>query len=167
MARPTPPDPLRLRILKALTASLETITPTGSNKTLAGKVFRGRDLFGDDDPVPMLTILEDPVEKDQVLPPETGTIYTGPWTLLIQGFCDEDRFNPSDPAQRLMADVKKQLMIERLRQREDNILGMGLVVVGLHVSQGVVRPPDDLSGKAYFWLRLTLQIVENLSDPYL
>lgn len=159
-------DPFRLRLLKNLTAVLEEIVPTGSTESLQGKVFRGRDLFGDDDPVPMLCILEDPGEKELLNPPPEGVTYKGPWTLLIQGFCDEDRLHPSDPAQLLLAQVRQRLAQERLRAREDNILGMGLKVTRLDISQGVVRPPDDLSGKAYFWLRLTLEIVENLADPF-
>lgn len=159
-------DPFRLRVLKALTAALEEIVPTGHTESLSGKVFRGRDLFGDDDPVPMLSILEAVDEKAQVAPPVSGTTYTGPWELLIQGFVDEDRLHPSDPAEFLMADVKVRLIQERIRDRDYNILGMGGKVTGLEISQGVVRPPDDISGKAYFWLRLTLKIVENLADPY-
>ena len=160
------PDPFRLRVLKALTTALEEIVPTGHTDSLCGSVFRGRDLFGDDDPVPMLCILEAIDEKVLLTPPDGHTTYQGPWELLIQGFTDDDRMHPSDQAERLLADVKIRLIKERIRSREDNILGMGGKVTALEISQGVVRPPDDLSGKAYFWLRLTLKIVENLADPY-
>jgi hypothetical protein len=160
------PDPFRLRVLKALTSALEVIVPTGHTDDLTGKVFRGRDLFGDDDPVPMLSILEATQEKGLLTPPRGSTVYQGPWELLIQGFVDEDRLHPSDPAERLLADVRMALIKERLRDTDFNILGMEGKVSGLEISQGVVRPPDDISGKAYFWLRLTLTIVENLADPY-
>lgn len=160
-------EPFRLRVLKALTAALEEIVPTNHSKNLCGSVFRGRDLFGDDDPVPMLSILEAVDEKVLIRPPVDNPVYRGPWELLIQGFVDDDRLNPSDPAEFLLADVKRRLAQEMKRAgRERNILGMGGRVEGIQISQGVVRPPDDLSAKAYFWLRVTLQIVENLADPY-
>lgn len=62
--------------------------------------------------------------------------------------------------------MKKRLAEERVRDRQYNILGMGGLVTDLRISHGVVRPPDEVSGKAYFWLRLTLVVVENLLDPY-
>lgn len=55
-------DPLRLRILKALTAEFEQMTDA-NGESMAGKVFRGRDHFGNDDPLPMISILESVDEK--------------------------------------------------------------------------------------------------------
>ncbi len=160
-------EPFRLRLLKALTAALEEIRPVNHTHDMSGRVFRGRDLFGDDDPLPMLSILEAVDEKALVRPPDTSTTYRGPWELLIQGWVEADRRNPCDPAEYLLADVKQRLAQEMKRGgRENNILGMGGLVERLQISQGVVRPPDEVSSKAYFWLRVTLQIVENLADPY-
>ena len=48
-----PNDPLRLRIQKALTAELEQVLDD-KDRPLTGKVFRGRDHFGNSDPLPML-----------------------------------------------------------------------------------------------------------------
>jgi len=62
--------------------------------------------------------------------------------------------------------VKKRLIEERIRDRQRDILGMGDVVTELRLSQGVVRPADEISDKAYFWMRITLGIVENLNEPY-
>lgn len=162
-------DPLRLRVLKALTTALEEITvANGYAYTLTGKVFRGRDQFGESDPVPMVAILE-AIEQSPAkmadMRPASGVSNT-PWDLLIQGFVDDDPTNPSDPAHVLMADVKKRLAQERVRERQRDILGMGGRVTELLMSPGVVRPPDEVSAKAYFWLRLHLNIVENLGDPY-
>lgn len=163
-------DPFRLQVLKALTAAFEEITPAnGYAHDLSGKVFRGRTSFGEDDPIPMVCILE-AIEQEQpgtVSMPNAAGMSNGPWVLLIQGFVDDDPQNPTDPAHILMADVKKRLAAERPRERQHNILGMGGRVHELKISPGVVRPPDDISGKAYFWLRITLGMVENLSDPYL
>lgn len=160
-------DSFRLRILKALTEALEEIDGTnGYTYNLVGKVFRGRDTFGNSDPIPMLSILEAIEEKAQVPAPQSGSVSTGPWELLIQGFVEDDIIHPSDPAHNLMAEVKRRLIQERVRERQYNILGMGGKITELRISHGVVRPPDEVSAKAYFWLRLTLVVVENLQDPY-
>lgn len=168
MADPIPlPDPFRLRVLKALTATLEDITSdNGYRFDLKGKVFRGRDIFGDSDPLPMVSILEAIEEKAQLPAPHAGHQSTGPWELLLQGFVEDDYLNPTDPAHALMAEVKRRLAEERKRDRHYAILGMDGKVTDLKMSHGVVRPPDEVSGKAYFWLRLTLEVVENLADPY-
>jgi hypothetical protein len=160
-------DPFRLRVLKSLTTVLEGITPANGYATdLTGRVFRGRDIFGEDDPVPMVCILEAVEEKPQLASPQSSGESAGPWELQIQGFVEDDRMNPTDPAHKLMAEVKKRLIEERTRDRQRNILGMGGRVTELKISHGVVRPADEISGKAYFWLRLTLGLVENLLDPY-
>lgn len=160
-------DPFRLRVLKALSSVLEEVNPTnGYTFDLRGRVFRGRDMFGDGDPVPMVSILEAIDEKAQIPSPESGGHSTGPWELLIQGFLDDDLNHPTDPGHLLMAQVKKRLVEERVRDRQRNILGMGGKVTELRLSHGVVRPPDEVSAKAYFWLRLTLVLVENLTDPF-
>lgn len=164
------PEPFRLRVLENLNACLEGITPAnGYTFDLQGKVFRGRDVFGENDPLPMIAILEaieqEPAENDDS--PDMSREFKGQWRLQIQGFM-EDTFDdhPTDPAHRLMAEVKKRLVEERIRDRGNNILGMGGRVYGLRFSPGVVRPADEISGKAYFWLRVTLFMVENLLDPY-
>lgn len=160
-------DPFRLKVLKALTAVLETITPAnGYTHDLSGKVFRGRDIFGDDDPLPMVSILEAIEQSEDVAPPNSSPEFKGPWELLIQGFVENDRANPSDPAHVLMAEVKKALAQERVKDRQYDIFGLGNRVFQLRISPGVVRPPDDVSAKAYFWLRITIEMVENLMDPF-
>lgn len=167
-------DPFRLRVLKALTAALEEITPAnGYTFDLAGKVFRGREIFGEDDPIPMVSILEVPDEMSQNRQPTGSTTLEVKWELLIQGFVDDDFENPTDPAQHLQAQVKKRLSLERKKAQRaqpgtpsTGILGMNGAVMSLDLSPGVVRPPDGISGKAYFWLRCDITMVENLSDPY-
>ena len=160
-------DPFRLRVLKALTAALGEITVANGYKAdLTGSVFRGRDTFGHKDPLPMLSILESMNEKDQNISPQAGTMITGPWELLIQGWSADDEDNPTDPSQFLLADVKKRLAQERSRARGYEILGMGGMITDIKFSTGVVRPADEVSSKAYFWLKLELVLVENLADPY-
>lgn len=161
-------DPTRLRILKALSERLAEIHPDdGYTHELSGRVFRGRDLFGDSDPVPMVSILEAVAAEEQLPPPKTSGVDSGPWTLLIQGFVEDDRFNPTDPAHYLMADVKRKLVEQRRRGRGLDMLGLGKLVTEIRIDRGLVRPPEEfVSDKAHFWLRVTLTVVENLADPY-
>lgn len=163
------PDPFRLRVLKALTATLQQITPAnGYAHDLSAAVFRGRDLFGDDDPVPMLAILEAPDEMNQLDSPRGSGDQAGPWELLIQGFVEDDIANPTDPAHILLADVKKRLAHERRKAGDYKvgILDMKGLVDKLEFTPGVARPADGISGKAYFWVRVVLTVVEDVTLPY-
>lgn len=163
--------PLRLEIQVRLAEVLKEIDGTnGYVSDLSGNVFRGRLYYGDESPIPMVSILEVPIPLDQIPPPETSTAQSGQWELIIQGFIDDDRENPTDPAHVLMADVKKRLAIERTKSAsltpESGILGLGNAVINLHIGAGVVRPPDDVSSKAYFWLTITLDLCEDMGEPY-
>lgn len=170
-------DPFRLRVKKTLTLALKEITPAnGYNFDFSQAVFRGRLLFGDTDPVPMLSILEPPLPLDRLATPPNAGHTTGDWDLLIQGFVKDDKENPTDPAELAMADVKKRLAIEQARQldlprRGSNPFGLnrdkGNRVEGIRIGAGVVRPPEQgVSTKAYFWLTLTLKITEDNGDPF-
>lgn len=166
-------DPLRLRVLKKLGEELQKITPAnGYNVDLTRKVFRGRDVFDRNDPVPMVSILESILEKDQLQALPGGSTKAGPWELLIQGWAEDDKDNPTDPAYHLLAQVQRRLVeITRMPYADANrrgcdILQMGGIITALRFSRGVVRPADDVSSKAYFWLKVELDLVENLLDPY-
>lgn len=167
-------DPLRLRILKALTAALEEINPNNDFEfDLRNAVFRGRLVYGDGDPLPMLSILEPPIAPDQLPQPKDSTESNGEWELLIQGFLKDDKRNPTDPAHALMAEVKMRLAeikqepeTSRYKTGESEpILGIK-EVHRLDIGAGVVRPPDEISAKAYFWLNITLGLAEDLLRPY-
>lgn len=167
--------PFRLRVLRALTARLEEISSTGGlyEFDMAGKVFRGRHWYGDDDPLPLISILEAPLPLDQIGSANDNAASAGQWELLIQGFLDDDDKNPTDPAHFLLA-LTRQKLVEIKGQKKDqrvpgnpyNILGMDGRVTALTIGPGVVRPPDDLSAKAYFWLSVTLSLVEKLDTPF-
>lgn len=176
-------EPLRLRILDALAVVLAGITVAGGyrhdlnamqtiakgtqDERLAHKhVFVGRALFGDDDPDLAITILEVPIPIDQAAVPPDSPYSKGEWALLVQGFVPDDLHRPTRPAHVLMADVKKRLAIEKLRNADFELFGMGDHVINMRVGPGVVRPPDEISARAYFWLDVSLQIVEDLSNPY-
>ena len=165
------PDPTRLDIHKRLTALLETITTAnGFQHDMAGKVFRGRGVYGDETPLPMLSILEAPIPDEPPAQPGSGTEQKIRQQLVIQGFVEDDRINPTDPAQVLLAETKSVLAVERSKvdwnKPEDGILGLGRTVTDLYIGAGVVRPADEISDKAYFWLNLTLEFVEDLADPF-
>jgi len=160
-------DPTRLRLLKNLTAALQEITPdNGYENDLSESVFRGRLYFSENDPIPMVSILES-IEQEQARftdQPTHSGYSNDRWELLVQGFAEDDPINPTDPAHYLMADVKKCLAVAR-KQRY-NILGMGPRLEDIKIGSGVVRPPDDISNKCYFWLKLSIRLVEDMSDLY-
>ncbi len=163
-------DPLRLRVLKNLTAALNRITKdNGYNSDVGPNVFRGRLIFGEGDSLPLVSILEAPIPDVPIQTPRGGTTNMTTWSLLLQGFVEDYYQTPTDPAHILMADVKRVLAEERAkgRGREPNILSMGVVVDNLEVGAGVVRPPEEhASEKANFWLSVTITLVEKLDDPY-
>jgi hypothetical protein len=153
--------------MEALTACLQEITTAeGYKHDLETSVFRGRVIFGDSDPLPMLSLLDVPIPLEPTEAPKGSGDNKGGWELIIQGFVNDDKGNPTDPAHVLMADVKKRLAIERCEDRDFNLFGMGNHITGLEISQGIVRPPDEISSRAYFWLSITLIIVEDLTNPY-
>ncbi len=166
-------DPVRLVVHKNLTALLETISYTdfdGDVIEMAGRVYRGRGVFGDETPVPAISILESPIPEDSVASPTAGSSAMHDWELVVQGFVRDDRKNPTDPAHILLAQVKQTLALERQKANwdkpEDGILGLGRTVDDMYIGAGVVRPADELSSKAYFWLVLKLKMIEDLTDPY-
>lgn len=161
-------DTFRLRVLKALTSALEEITvDNGYQHDLAGRVHRGRLILTEEDEVPCLAINEPPQEPDLNVAPHGGSEVETKLTVLIQGFVDDDRDNPTDPAYHLLGDVQKRLAQERTRTRGYDILGMSHRVMALDMGQGVVRPPDEVvSDTAFFWLPVTLTFGEKLNDPF-
>lgn len=168
---------LRLRILTKLTEALEE---TGRDEPrfdlrdeqnqpiadMTGRVFRGRVIFGDKDPVPMLSILEVPIPLDQIAPPPDSPYSSGTWELLIQGFAKDDSRHPTDPAHRLMAATKQRLAQAKKELRKFRLFGFEKALTDMRIGAGVVRPPDEVSAKAYFWLNLALDITESLDDPF-
>jgi hypothetical protein len=166
--------PTRLRILMKLTEILQGITVANGYKHDLGptaewpdgKVFRGRVLFGEGDPLPMISILEVPVPPEQIPSAPDNPDRYGSWELILQGFVEDDPTHPTDPAQMLQADVVQRLAVEKRKSLNFSLFDMGKTVTSLNVGVGVVRPPDELSAKAYFWLPLRLMVAEHLDKPY-
>jgi hypothetical protein len=160
--------PFRLRVLKSLSILIEQVNPdNGCHFDLRGKVFRGRVRFDKDDPIPMVSILEAPIPAEVSQSRGSNPKSTGNWELLIQGFADDDRANPSDAAHHMMAEVKAILAKEKQRENGNDMLGTGGRVFEMQIGQGSVRPPDDPTNEAFFWLTLTLKLAEDLEEPYL
>jgi hypothetical protein len=164
-------DSVRLAALKQLSDLIRAdVTPgNGYDLDLSTAVFRGRLLYGDDDPLPMVSILEG-IDPDRG--PDAVGFYgeqqTDHWTLLFQGWVDDDNDNPTDPAHNLMAAVKKSLTKIRKGILNQSFIGQPLSnAVGMTIEPGVVRPPDgQLSNKAYFWMRVILKMVEEVDEPF-
>lgn len=181
-------DPFRLRVMKAITAALKTITTTNGYlhdmadwtvtengaDAVKSRVFRGRQWYGAADPVPMISVLEHP----QALDPNYAAAYDatdriGEWDLLIQGFVTDDPENPTDPAHLLVADVIKCLAAQTKGKTDDggpNILGLGYrepCVSRLSIGSQIVRPADGVNSDfAFFWLTVTLKLVEDVENPF-
>lgn len=158
-------DSYRLQVLKALTAVLEaaTLAPvTGITPalpaTLSGVVFRGRARFGDNDPSTMLSILESPRPAGAQYTDQNQARHES-WLLLIQGWCPDDKDNPSDPIYSLLDDVEKQLdKVIRTSPgtgmpKFPNEYMLGGKITEFQVSPGVVRPPtENVSSRCFFYL---------------
>ena len=172
-----PADPFRLRVQKAMCDVIKDITPangyehdlsdfTDEHGRPAKRVFRGRDEFGANDPLPMVSILEDPRALD-ANNSDDDTPTTGDYRLLIQGFVPDDIENPTDPAHHLAADIVTALV--RSKSDKFNILGLGAkmpCVTELKIGQPVVRPADDdISSVAFCFLSVTLKLVEDMENP--
>lgn len=173
-------DSKRLATLKALTAYLASeITPDNGYKhdlSVEDAVIRGRLKTTESDPLPQVSILESPNPDrfpNRAGDPDNIEIeQKDNWTLFVQGWVDDDKRNPTDPAYELMADVKKALARLVAMRPEfgtavypENYL-LGGLIYGLEFEPGTVRPPDQNSAKAFFWMHVILKFTENVNDPF-
>lgn len=162
--------PFRLEVLRRMTTLLETISiANGYLHDMSGKVFRGRVLYGDSDPIPMIAIMEPPIPNEPFLVQNDNPSESLVWDLIVQAFVKDDPKNPTDPAHMLLADVRKCLMKHKFERNIDHgFFGMGQytnTVQDMTVGDPKVRPSDDVSAKAYFWLPLSLVVIETPGDP--
>ena len=160
-------DTFRLQVLKALSAALaEITTANGYQHDLSTKIVRGRTFMTEEDgEKPVIAINEKPVFPENLQADGSGASLTK-LELLVQGFAEEDRKNPTDPAYPLLGDVQQRLAQEKVREQGFNILGFGARIQTIHIGQGVVRPPDGaVSDTAFFWLPVTLEFGENFNNP--
>lgn len=166
-------DHIRLKVMRRLTAHLEGITEAnGYNHNLNGAVFRGRAVYGNKDPVPMVSILEGKGSEFGVFADTHSSVRKDDWVLLVQGFVADDPRNPTDPAYALLTDVERRLSdiiaVDRQGQPAFNGLYMlqGLIT-SFKMASPVVRPPEDgLSSKAFFYLPIRVGLAVDLTQPW-
>ncbi len=169
------PDSRQLDVLKALTTHLEGMTIDGGyDYDLDGRVFRGRAMWGDEMPLPMVSILEAPRPDER---PSVGghenAFRAEDWVLLVQGWVEDDIDNPTDPAYGLKANVEKRLS-DIIAVRESNglplypsVYRLGGKIAAMSIGPGVVRPPQDrVSSKAFFYIPVVVKIAVTPTSPF-
>jgi hypothetical protein len=115
----------------------------------------------------MVAIVEDPKQLERDAIPDKETASPGDWDLLIQGFIKDDPVHPTDPAYFLAEDVRAALMSAKQDPRD--ILGLGAkkpCVDKLDIGAPVIRPADNISATAYFWLPIRLHLVEDAANAF-
>jgi hypothetical protein len=173
--------PKELLVMQRLTALLERIgAPDEINPgtqepyeiDLRGKVFRGRMEFGTEVDPPFVAILESPTPFDSLFAAENDVKKKDSWRILVQGFCVDDKKNPSDPAYYLKAAITAQLskVIAVDGQGLEAFPGdyfLGNLLTGMTISQGVVRPPEQkVSSHAFCYIPLILGLATDARNPY-
>lgn len=163
----------RLTILLALAEHLKTIDGTAPyTHDVGNRVFIGRGQFSSREAVPAINILEmlNPDRDPDVAGGDQRAQHKEDWVLLVQGWAEDDKVNPTVPAHKLMGDVKLCLSKIALEaqpgepENEDFMLG-GLIG-GLKMEPGTCRPPDEMSELAFFYMRISLEVVEKVFNPF-
>ena len=174
-------DSFRLHLMKGICAALKRIQPTNgydhdlsdytdSAGRTAERVFRGRDIFGDNDPRPMVSVLEDPRAPEPFNGSTTSSKSQNTFRVLIQGFVKDDKDHPLDPAYALSAEVVKCLV--EAKQAQSGVLGLNKplrapCVQAFSIGQPVHRPgKDEISDCAYFLVGVSMLLAEDLENPF-
>lgn len=161
-------DSKRLRVLKALTSQLETITVSnGYDHDLLGKVARGRVNYGRETVPPYVAIFE--------VRPEDMPIYAGDavqkdnWIIGIEGTVASGNNHPTDPSHNLLADIKKSLGAimspGEPGERNPNYM-FGNEIVSLEADGGLCFVHSDAPNLALCVMKIVINIAENLENPY-
>ena len=161
-------DTKRLLLLKSLCNYLLTEIKTANryNFDLAA-AYRGKKNFGKEVKLPAIAVLENfnPDRLPETIGGVVGTKHKYDQIYLINGWAEGgDVEQEEDSAHLLMGDVK-QALGKLLVPRNQSGFFDGLANT-LSIEPGVVRPPDEQSEKAYFWMRIRLEVVEKVGDPY-
>lgn len=163
-------NPPRLNILTLMTTAFSRITVANGFQTdLGGNTFRGRIYFGNDDPLPMLALVEPPVtDIVPLMSPPGGPCRKSKWTVIVQGFVKSGEDHPCDPAYVFAAEVTQVLMEEAMRKnwgRTVTPFGLDHTIESVKIGPPIVRPSDNISSTAYFWMTVEFEIVEDLLHP--
>lgn len=162
-------DTKRLLLLKTMCNYFksEITTANGYNFDLVS-VYRGKKNFGKEAKLPAIVVLENfnPDRLPETIGGVVGTKHKYDQIYLINGWAEggDNVEQEEDSAHLLMGDVK-QALGKLLVPRNQSGFFDGLANT-LSIEPGVVRPPDEQSEKAYFWMRIRLEIVEKVGDPY-
>ena len=165
----------QLAILKALTGHIETMTVLdGFGYDLCGRVFRGKAVYGDEMPLPCVSILEAPRPDESPRPyGHERARRIEDWSLLVQGWVEDDPVNPTDPAYDLKAHVESRLsQIVRVNEVNGNpafpqFYRLGGLIAELSIGPGVVSPPrPNISAKAFFYLPLMVKAAFSPLSPF-
>lgn len=163
-------EPLRLRILQALTSHLEGITGEPFyHYSLKGKIYRGKTVFGADIKPPFVSIIEGQATDYGSFADENQSIRKDSWLLLVQGFVADDSRNPTDPAYRLCADVESRMgdivaLDNKGQPKFPGVYNLNGLISSLTIAAPVVRPPEDgLSSTAFFYLPVLVGLKTDLS----
>lgn len=164
-------DTKRLLLIKAICDYLKTeITVANGYNFDIAMVRRDKRSFGKEMKLPGIAVLENfnPDRLPETIGGFVGTKHKYDQIYLLNGWADDTNPPPgdeeTDAAQRLMGDVKKALG-KLLVPRNQTGFFDGLANT-LSIEPGVVRPPDEQSERAYFWMRIRLEVVEKVGDPY-
>lgn len=160
-----PDTPIQISVLEAIQDRLESITKGDEyHFTLKDRVFVGRPVFDENDPIPMISILEVPLPPEQRMVPKGSNLVSGKWELFIQGWVKEEDRNSkflTKQAYCLKQDVQRALLRER---KNFDRVGVADPLFGcreiqdFHLDRGVVRPDEERSTTAFFWMPLTIDL---------
>lgn len=170
-------EPRQLDILKRLTAHIATISPaSGWDFDLTTSVFRGRRVYGDNDPVPMVSIVEHlQGDGDIATAGDFGHVSHENWLLLVQGWIKATSDHPTDDAYKLKAQVMSKLNeINRLSPSNGEPMYpaaylLGRTIESLRIGPGIVSGPmpEFSPVLAFFYLPLTVGLVVDNDDLFL
>lgn len=168
-------EPKDLVILQRLTDLLKGITPAnGFDFDLSDAVSRGRSRIGGDEDVPAVNILEAARQDDPTA--EAGWLNhkrLDPWTLLVQGWAEDDRENPTDPAYRLKAACEtrlNRLIATDIKTGQPLFTAdylFGRMATEVRIGPGIVSPArEGISNRAFFYLPLLVSRVIDTGSVY-
>lgn len=161
-------DSKRLTILKAITGQLETIlVANGYQHDMNGRVFRGRADFGSETDWPFVGVFE--VRPDDNMNRADDSVQKDLWTLGIQGVIESDTTHPTDPAHHLLADIRKalgQVLRPDTPVAPNPLYMFGNLIADMTVDGGVTFNPEELQRAAVCILKLSINLVETMEDPY-
>lgn len=168
----TADPPKRLAVIEALQSLLATICPeNGYNVDIKRRVSVGVSEYGEEFPLPMLSVLEAPMADIGDFGGADG-VRKESWMLLVQGWIHDDPFTPTRNAYYLAADVEKCLAgvfaIDRNTGRPLNKGAFRLngTINDMSIAPPVVRPPEGGSKSAWFYMPIRIEMTTNTLNPY-